>query len=71
MDEKQKYELLDVSTRKPMVATGKDAELINKVAEYRKQSAQFLKDSHDSDVFTVGGWLSVSADYREAPGHQG
>ena len=53
MDEKQKYELLDVSTRKPMVATGKDAELIHKVAEYRKQSADFLRDSHDSDVLTA------------------
>lgn len=53
MDEKQKYELLDVSTRKTVVASGKEMDLINTVTEYRKQSAQFLKDSHDADVLTT------------------
>lgn len=53
MDEKQKYELLDISSRKIVVASDKEADLMNKVSKYRKQTADFRKDSHDSAVLTA------------------
>ncbi len=53
MDEKQKYELLDISARKTVVASGKEMDLINKVTEYRNQTVDFMKDSHDSAVLTA------------------
>lgn len=53
MNEKQKYELLDISSRKIVVASDKEADLMNKVSKYRKQTADFRKDSHDSTVLTA------------------
>ncbi len=53
MDEKQEYELLDVSARKTFMASGKEADLIHRVIEYRNQSVDFLKDSHDSTVLSA------------------
>lgn len=53
MDEKQKYELLDISARKTVVASDAEKDLINTVTEYRNQTVDFMKDSHDSTMLTA------------------